>query len=236
MTVAILSRSTMAAAILLLICDNSGHPFLIGNNGSHLLPIGDDDSISPSRETHWPRHSHLLPPAPSLMRMKVIRGGLRHPCPQPSCVAAPSLPIYDNSGHPFPIGDDGIHLLLIGDGSSISPSRCCISPSPFCSLSPSLIRMKGDPLAPPFPPPGSCTPLSFTLSHAHEGYQRGASTIVVTTIPFLPSQECLPLDGSWFHLRCSTHILNLIVQDGLKEIEEVIFKICESVKYVKSSQ
>ncbi|MQL77933.1 hypothetical protein Taro_010355 [Colocasia esculenta] len=87
-------------------------------------------------------------------------------------MAAILLPIYDDSGHPFPIGDDGSHLLSFGDDGSISPSRFCISPSTLCSLSPSLIRMKGDPLAPPFQPPGSCTSLSFTLSHAHEGYQR----------------------------------------------------------------
>ncbi|MQL89083.1 hypothetical protein Taro_021660 [Colocasia esculenta] len=32
--------------------------------------------------------------------------------------------------------------------------------------------------------------------------------------------QCLPLDGSWFHLRCSANILNLICQDGLKKVEK----------------
>ncbi|MQM07582.1 hypothetical protein Taro_040426, partial [Colocasia esculenta] len=48
--------------------------------------------------------------------------------------------------------------------------------------------------------------------------------------------QFLPLNGSWFHWRCGARILNLIVQDCLKEVEEVIFKVCESVKYVRSSQ
>ena len=41
---------------------------------------------------------------------------------------------------------------------------------------------------------------------------------------------------NFFHLRCCAHILNLIVQDGLKEIDITIQKIRESVKYVKGSQ
>ena len=42
--------------------------------------------------------------------------------------------------------------------------------------------------------------------------------------------------GDFFHMRCSAHILNLIVQDGLKDIDDAIMKIRESVKYVKGSQ
>ncbi|XP_021715946.1 zinc finger BED domain-containing protein RICESLEEPER 2-like [Chenopodium quinoa] len=42
--------------------------------------------------------------------------------------------------------------------------------------------------------------------------------------------------GEFFHVRCCAHILNLIVQDGLKEIDEAVYKIRESAKYCKSSQ
>ena len=42
--------------------------------------------------------------------------------------------------------------------------------------------------------------------------------------------------GEFFHIRCCAHILNLIVQEGLKEIDESVVKIRESVKYIKGSQ
>ncbi|KAL5550725.1 hypothetical protein UlMin_000901 [Ulmus minor] len=45
----------------------------------------------------------------------------------------------------------------------------------------------------------------------------------------------LPCNGEFFHLRCCCHILNLVVQDGLKHIDRAIEKIRESVKYVKGS-
>ena len=40
----------------------------------------------------------------------------------------------------------------------------------------------------------------------------------------------------FFHLRCCAHIMNLIVQDGLKEIDDVVIKVRECVKYCKGSQ
>ena len=45
----------------------------------------------------------------------------------------------------------------------------------------------------------------------------------------------LPCNGNFFHLRCYAHILNLVVQDELKEIDKSIEKIRDSVKYVKES-
>ncbi|CAH1432125.1 unnamed protein product [Lactuca virosa] len=45
----------------------------------------------------------------------------------------------------------------------------------------------------------------------------------------------LVYDGKLFHLRCCAHILNLIVQDGLKQIDVDVEKFRECVKYVKGS-
>ena len=39
----------------------------------------------------------------------------------------------------------------------------------------------------------------------------------------------------FLHMRCYAHILNLIVQDGLKDLNESIVKIRNIVRYVKSS-
>jgi hypothetical protein len=49
-------------------------------------------------------------------------------------------------------------------------------------------------------------------------------------------KKALVSSGEFFHLRCCVHILNLIVQDGLKEIDGTLQKARDCVKYVKGSQ
>jgi hypothetical protein len=39
----------------------------------------------------------------------------------------------------------------------------------------------------------------------------------------------------FIHVRCSAHILNLIVHEGLKNVDDSIIKIQNMVNYVKSS-
>jgi hypothetical protein len=59
---------------------------------------------------------------------------------------------------------------------------------------------------------------------------------VVNLKPKLNMKKTLPCGGELFHMRCCAHILNLIVQDGLKEITSAIQKIRESVKYFRGLQ
>ena len=40
-------------------------------------------------------------------------------------------------------------------------------------------------------------------------------------------------DGDYFHVRCGAHILNLIVQSGLKVVDNYVIKVREMVKYVR---
>ena len=42
------------------------------------------------------------------------------------------------------------------------------------------------------------------------------------------------LNGEFFHIRCSAHILNLIIQDGLKVSSDTLHKIRQIVHYVRS--
>ncbi|XP_042405095.1 zinc finger BED domain-containing protein RICESLEEPER 3-like [Zingiber officinale] len=46
----------------------------------------------------------------------------------------------------------------------------------------------------------------------------------------------LACKGNLFHIRCCAHILNLCIQDGLREIEDIIGKIRKSIEYVNSSE
>ncbi|CAN1243870.1 Zinc finger BED domain-containing protein RICESLEEPER 2 [Linum perenne] len=46
----------------------------------------------------------------------------------------------------------------------------------------------------------------------------------------------LPLDGDLFHVRCGAHIINIMVQYGLKEIEDTIESVRQSVKHIAASE
>lgn len=55
-------------------------------------------------------------------------------------------------------------------------------------------------------------------------------------VDFLKTEVDLVCEGSYFHVRCCAHIMNLIVQDGMKDVDDAIVKVRESVKYYKGSQ
>ncbi|CAN1801062.1 Zinc finger BED domain-containing protein RICESLEEPER 2 [Linum perenne] len=46
----------------------------------------------------------------------------------------------------------------------------------------------------------------------------------------------LPLDGDLFHVRCGAHIINIMMQYGLKEIEDTIESVRQSVKHIAASE
>jgi hypothetical protein len=41
-------------------------------------------------------------------------------------------------------------------------------------------------------------------------------------------------DGKYLHIRCATHIVNLIVLDGLKELDLSMQRVRDAVRYIKS--
>jgi hypothetical protein len=51
----------------------------------------------------------------------------------------------------------------------------------------------------------------------------------------LSTCKTLMFGGEFLHLRCACHIINLIVKDGIKELEDGIAAIWNCVKYIRSS-
>ena len=52
----------------------------------------------------------------------------------------------------------------------------------------------------------------------------------------LNDRGLLLCNGIFFHVRCDAYILNLIVQEGLKVIDDSVIKIRETMKYLKGSK
>ncbi|KAJ9561223.1 hypothetical protein OSB04_006383 [Centaurea solstitialis] len=52
---------------------------------------------------------------------------------------------------------------------------------------------------------------------------------------FFNHWECGVLEGSFLHMRCAAHILNLVVKDGLSEVIHSVKKVRAFVRYVRSS-
>ena len=50
----------------------------------------------------------------------------------------------------------------------------------------------------------------------------------------LGSDEAFVLDGEFLQMRCSAHIINLIVRDGMAEIDQSVVAIRNVVSYVRS--
>jgi hypothetical protein len=47
------------------------------------------------------------------------------------------------------------------------------------------------------------------------------------------SKGCIA-EGEYLHMRCVAHIINLIVGDGLKEIDRSVARVRTAVKYIRS--
>ncbi|XP_020534322.1 zinc finger BED domain-containing protein RICESLEEPER 2-like [Jatropha curcas] len=49
-------------------------------------------------------------------------------------------------------------------------------------------------------------------------------------------KNSLALNGKLFHVRCCAHILNLLVQNGLSEIDDIVQNVRESVKHIVKTE
>jgi hypothetical protein len=70
----------------------------------------------------------------------------------------------------------------------------------------------------------------FTLTLDNASNNTAACQELVKTL-----KDELVLEGKHFHVRCCAHILNLLVQDGMRVIRAAIDKIREILKYIEHS-
>ncbi|KAH7833117.1 hypothetical protein Vadar_003267 [Vaccinium darrowii] len=73
----------------------------------------------------------------------------------------------------------------------------------------------------------------FSLILDNAKYNDGLVDVLKRHISLSNSLVC---DGQFFHIHCGAYVLNLIVQEGLKVIDEAIYNIRESAKYVRGSE
>ncbi|MBA0845639.1 hypothetical protein Goarm_022424, partial [Gossypium armourianum] len=71
-----------------------------------------------------------------------------------------------------------------------------------------------------------------SISVDNASYNDSAVTMLKDSLSFY---KRLPLNDKLFHVRCCAHILNLLVHDGLSEIENVIDNVRASVKHITTS-
>ncbi|KAJ9557104.1 LOW QUALITY PROTEIN: hypothetical protein OSB04_011718 [Centaurea solstitialis] len=99
-----------------------------------------------------------------------------------------------------------------------------------------------------FPPPHTGVAIAEKISGLVKGWGIERKLFSITLDNASSNDVCVELlknqlrlmnslvcDGKLFHLRCCAHILNLIVQEGLKKIDIAVDKVRECVKYVKGS-
>ncbi|KAH9696124.1 BED-type domain-containing protein [Citrus sinensis] len=74
----------------------------------------------------------------------------------------------------------------------------------------------------------------FTVSVDNASPNEGALRYLIDRVKTW-RDDGLVLNGDYLHVRCCAHILNLIVTEGLKELEQNIVSVRNAVKYVRSS-
>ncbi|KAH9716963.1 BED-type domain-containing protein [Citrus sinensis] len=74
----------------------------------------------------------------------------------------------------------------------------------------------------------------FTITVDNASPNEGALRYLIDRVKTW-RDDGLVLNGDYLHVRCWAHILNLIVTEGLKELEQSIVSVQNAVKYVRSS-
>ncbi|KAF2295946.1 hypothetical protein GH714_035289 [Hevea brasiliensis] len=73
----------------------------------------------------------------------------------------------------------------------------------------------------------------WTISVDNATYNDAAIRMLKDNLAY---KNSLALNGKLFHVRCCAHILNLLVQDGLSEIEDIVFNVHESVTHLAKAK